>query len=152
MAVAEASFKISMDSISLGLILLKGLLLPAVHWLPLPGLTPAFTMGKPSTTYSGSFPAPVEAAPRIRTSIPPPGCALPCFTVSPAARPINISEKFGEAALLSFSDFTETIEAFKSLFFIVPYPTTTTSSSNSCFSYKTMDKSVWFPTFTSRGW
>ena len=72
MAVAEASFKISIDSTSFGFI---------------SAIEPA-TIGIPSITYNGSLSAVIERLPRIRTSPNSPGRlfvvistpgALPCI-------------------------------------------------------------------------
>ena len=64
MAVAEASFKISIDTILLGSNVARGL----VELLPISVdvLTPPPVNGKPSTTYSGSLLALIEVPPRIR--------------------------------------------------------------------------------------
>ena len=69
MAVAEASFNTSMDTMSEGLIEDSALVLPA----------DCPDNGTPSTTYSGSLPL-SEFVPRILTEIPPPGAPEFCVT------------------------------------------------------------------------
>ena len=71
MAVAEASFKTSMERMSCGLMVLKGLLLcfmPKSVERPSP-----MEYGMPSTTYKGSVLVVNEFAPRIWILIPAPG-------------------------------------------------------------------------------
>src|SRR5690606_15038836 len=71
MAVAEASFKTSILSMSV--------LLSIVGLLP--------KMGKPSTTYNGSLLPWIELVPLIRTLRPAPGAPVVGLTCTPAARP-----------------------------------------------------------------
>ncbi len=83
MAVADASFKISIDSMSFG------------FRSPMP---PA--MGIPSSTYSGSLDAVSDRVPRTRMLMPSPGL-LPLVTIStPGTRPLmaSIAFVFGTAA------------------------------------------------------
>src|SRR5690606_17738160 len=107
-AVAEASFRISIDSTSSG----AGGVLP----------------GKPSTTYRGSELALMEVPPRTRTRGARPGSPLILDTDTPGARPCNACAVPANGKALIFSDPTEETEPVKSLFFWVPYPITTTCS------------------------
>ena len=61
---------------------------PALYLFPDPNELPEDT-GIPSMIINGSFPAPVEAAPRMRKVDPPPTCALLCVTCRPAAFPAS---------------------------------------------------------------
>ncbi len=63
--VAAASFKISTDSMSLGLMAASGLLFSAPE---LPRRKYSWVMGIPSITYSGSPAADTDATPRTRIS------------------------------------------------------------------------------------
>src|SRR5690625_2231273 len=67
MAAAEASFKIVMFSISFGLMVLSGFLIPSI---------PSSSSGRPSTTNKGSLLADSEEPPRIRMVAPAPGAPL----------------------------------------------------------------------------
>ena len=100
MAVEEASFKISMEAISAGLISFK---------LP-------FISGNPSTTYNGSFPDCMEPAPRIRNMGDSPG-ALLVNTATPGARPCNDSSGLFEVTAVISAALTEVTEPVRSLFF-----------------------------------
>lgn len=68
MAVAEASFSTSIDSISFVLRLESGLMTR-----PWPSVTDSLIRGTPSMTYSGSFVPLIELVPRMRIEAPPPG-------------------------------------------------------------------------------
>ena len=62
---------------SLGLIEFRGLRDPkSLYLLSAAGSTWDPPTGNPSMMYKGSFPAPVDASPRIRRVTPPPGCVL----------------------------------------------------------------------------
>ena len=73
MAVAEASFKISMDSISFGLISFN--------------VPPDLLIGTPSTTIYGPELALMEFWPRTKASGASPGMEDVCVIVTPAAAP-----------------------------------------------------------------
>ena len=79
-AVAEASFKTLIDSISLGLMVFKRLAEPAM---------PLLSTGTPSITIKGSLPALNEEPPRIRILLPPPAYPPPEVICSPATLPCN---------------------------------------------------------------
>ena len=120
MAVAEASFKISIEAISSGEISFR------------------LSKGKPSTIIKGLFPPATETLPRITILEFPPGRASPRFTCTPAARPLNNSETFVVGSLLASSTSTLTTDPITLLFFWLPYPTMITSSKDSASSTKTM--------------
>src|SRR6185437_6023297 len=88
MAVAEASFKTSMLSISLGLIVASAL-------TPAPVVAPEFTSVlllytiKPSITYSGSLLKEIELPPRMRIPAVLPGWLLLCVTDTPDTAPCS---------------------------------------------------------------
>jgi hypothetical protein len=76
--VAEASFNISIEAMSFGLMEfngLRGVRIP-VKLAPEPLTALELSSGKPSTTYSGLLPALIEPTPRILTEMPPPGSPL----------------------------------------------------------------------------
>ena len=72
MEVAEASFKISIDSISLGLILVKGLR-AGFFKVPVLNVFASLITGTPSITYKGSLFPLIELVPLIRIEVPAPG-------------------------------------------------------------------------------
>src|SRR5690606_8079310 len=88
-------------------------------------------MGTPSTTYKGSFPAESDLRPRISILELPPGAALPIVTCTPGAAPRNISLILVVGILLICSVVTDDMAPVISLRFCTPYPTTTTSFSDS---------------------
>jgi hypothetical protein len=93
MAVAEASLRIVIDSISDGLRRLSGLrcndgLNPPTS----PPMIPRDSVGElligtPSITYSGSLLALIDVPPRMRTCAPAPGSPLFGVIITPATRP-----------------------------------------------------------------
>src|SRR5690349_18208973 len=83
-AVADASFSTSTDSISDGFMAASGLV-PA----PIEEAPPIIT---PSITYKGP-PDPKEDTPLICTETPPPGCPDICCTTIPATFPCNAWSK-----------------------------------------------------------
>ena len=105
MAEEEASFRISIDSMSEGLICDR---------------LPASPMGNPSTTISGVFEPLSELLPRIRTTAPAPGSCEVFMICNPAARPCNSPSIDGAEMSLMASIFTETTDPVRSLFFMLP--------------------------------
>ena len=69
-------------------------------------MSPA-TIGTPSTTYSGSLLAEIDAMPRTRTLMPLPG--LPAFwiTFTPGALPCSAPSMLAIGWLAIWSEFTE---------------------------------------------
>src|SRR2546421_8054389 len=95
MAVADASFRMSIDWISLGSSDISGLFLGSVSFDPC-------SAGKPSITYSGSVLAVIEPVPRTRTWMPAP--RMPEFevTCTPPTLPCRpAGSGAGGAALVS---------------------------------------------------
>src|SRR3989337_623185 len=154
MAAALASFRTSMDSISEGLIVLKGSLSTPPEYPRSLSLMPGsgallLKRGTPSITYKGVPP------PRIFIESPPPGWALFWLKFKPAALPCN---KLLIEALATWGRFlveTETTEPVTSRRLWAPYPTTTTSSKSDVetasemlrlFSEPTDTSLVWYPT------
>ena len=109
MAVAEASFRISIETMSDGLMDDSALVLLSA--LP--------EMGTPSMTYNGSLPF-SELIPRMLTEIPPPGAPEFCVTCTPAARPCKAWSSDVMTDCLISSSPTDTTEPVRSLRFIVP--------------------------------
>ena len=103
MAVEEASFNISMDSISLGF---KSLILPSIK-------------GKPSTTYRGSLLAVIEPLPRTRIEGEAPGL-LSLNTATPAALPCSDSNAFPTTDEVKASGLICAVAPVKSDFLAVP--------------------------------
>jgi hypothetical protein len=89
MAVADASLRILIDSMSLGLIVTSGLGGVVRVRPPLPAAAPSmsFSIGKPSITYSGSELPVIDAVPRIRIDTAPPGSADAVVTWTPGDVP-----------------------------------------------------------------
>ena len=77
-AVADASFKMVIDSISLGLMVFNRFAEPE---------TPFPSTGTPSITINGSLLALSEAPPRIRMRLPPPAAPPPVVIERPATLP-----------------------------------------------------------------
>ena len=84
--------------------------------------------GTPSTITIGLLPPLMELLPRMSILEELPGPASEVVMNTPAACPFNISPISVEGTLFIVSDFTEVTELIISLFFCVPYPTTTISS------------------------
>ena len=103
MAVAEASFNTSIDSISDGLI------------SPMPPVT-----GTPSITYNGSLLAVIERLPRIITLGVEPGDQLELETTTPGMRPCNASDAVVAGTAVIFAALTEATAPVRSLFLTVP--------------------------------
>ena len=124
----------SIDSMSDGASVESGLVVVIVVKLgsdpPMVNLsTPAAPTGTPSITYSGWLSPLVEVAPRICTEIPPPGAASPCVTVAPGTLPWSACCRLTTAVFWIWSGGTETTAPVRSARRCVPYPTTTTSDS-----------------------
>src|SRR5256886_5611368 len=124
----------SIDSISDGASVESGLVVVIVVKLgsvpPRVNLsTPAVPTGTPSITYNGWLSPLVEVAPRICTEIPPPGAASPCVTVAPGTLPWSACCRLTTAVFWIWSGGTETTAPVRSARRCVPYPTTTTSDS-----------------------
>ena len=105
MAAEEASLRISIDSMSDGLICDR---------------LPASPTGNPSTTISGVFEPLSELLPRMRTTAPAPGSCDVFMICNPAARPCRRPSTDGAEMSLMASIFTETTDPVRSLFFIEP--------------------------------
>ena len=115
--------------------------------LPLLPLIPPASKGTPSSTISGSLLALKEAPPRIRIVLPALGEPLFDITCTPADFPlISCSGEPTSPALKSLL-FTVLTEPVKSFFVILPYPTTTSSSST--FPPSVKKTSSTFPTAVS---
>src|SRR6478736_662415 len=128
MAVAEASFKMFIDSMSFGLIRLNGSGEPAIDGLPSMFLFGA--NGTPSTTINGSLLALSEAPPRIRIVLPEPGAPPLDVIWTPATFPeISCSGVVMAPLLKSFAVIAVTAPV-RSFFLLVPYPITTISLSD----------------------
>ncbi len=79
-AVADASFKTLIDSMSLGLIVFRKFAEPDI---------PLLSTGTPSITINGSLLAFKEAPPRMRILLPPPADPPLVVTCKPATLPCN---------------------------------------------------------------
>ena len=154
MAVADASLRISMLTISAGLMVARG---EIVETLPLPRpprpksaaeFPPPWTM-TPSMTYRGSALALTVAWPRTRMDEDEPGAPEVWTAVTPAARHCRDWSRFVMMEPFRSSSFIETEAPERSLLFIVPYPTTTTSSRNWVSSPRTTLMTDWLPTAIS---
>ena len=131
---AEASFKTVTDSISCGFNvarILDELLLSSANLL----YFVLAEIGTPSTTYNGSFEAFNEPEPRIRNDEVEPGCPEADITCNPATCPCNdlSNEALG---LCSLVWSTLAAEPVNTDLLLVPYATTTTSSSDFVSSRK----------------
>src|SRR6478735_6233676 len=115
MAAAEASFNISTDSISFGLMSAKGLVGSLVG-----SDTLVLVTGNPSTTYKGWLLADMDEVPRILTLIPWPTLPLPDSTTTPAALPCMADSKLGAGKLRISFEFTLAIEPVISFFIAWP--------------------------------
>ena len=73
--------------------------------------------------------AEIERVPRIWIDGTDPGRPEALVTVTPAARPRSISAADEAGKIFMSFVLTEVIEVARSLFFMVPYPTTTSWSS-----------------------
>ena len=121
MAVAEASFKTLILSISAGFKKFNGFLtaLPPCPVSP-PGAVFSPDNGTPSTTNKGLLLARTELEPLMFTEIPAPGSPLVCCMLTPAVFPcINCSGEAITPPLKSFA-LTEVTEPVASLIVVVP--------------------------------
>src|ERR1051325_4386062 len=110
-AVDDASFRTSIDSMSPGLISFRS--------APM----------TPSTTTNGSLSPCKELPPRTRSRSSAPGCAFVVCTCNPGASPaIAWSARASGLVSMSWLD-TEPTEPVRSFLSWVPYPTATTASS-----------------------
>src|SRR5690606_35664725 len=110
-AVDEASFKTSIDSISVTAI---SLILSTI---------------KPSTIYNGELSWVIEPPPRTRTTISAPGAPSTVVTWTPGNRPVKASATLITGAFSRSRPFTELTAPAKSLRDTGPDPMTTASSS-----------------------
>ena len=121
MAVEEASLRIVMLSMSLGLMRLRK--------FPSLPLIPPCSKGTPSSTIRGSLLALSEAPPRTRIVLPAVGEPLFDIICTPEIFPlISCSGELTRPVLKSSLE-TLVTEPVRSLFLCVPYPITTTSLS-----------------------
>ena len=128
MAAAEASFRISIDAMSFGLMKLRGLP-PGIppRAFPRPGRALPPSRGTPSTTKSGWLLERIDALPRTLTVVAPPGAPELLTTWTPATLPwINWSAPVSTPLLKSLA-FTCATAPVRSFLRAEPYPTTTTS-------------------------
>src|SRR5690606_30321937 len=118
MAVDAASFKISIDLISPGLISAKGL--RPKFSLPFREDKEDDSIGTPSITYRGVFPELSDELPLTLILIPPPGAPELEVTCTPAARPCKT--EIGSCKLdFSISSLPkETMAPVTLRFFFVP--------------------------------
>lgn len=119
-AVADASLRTSMFSMSLGLIIDNGLstvLLP--EFASLFGV-PLASNGMPSITYSGCVLVLVEFAPRIVILIPAPGAPSLRLTCTPAILPCSPLPKSVGVPRISSSELMEAMAPVRSLLRIFP--------------------------------
>ena len=127
MAVAEASFKMSIEAILLGSNVASGLV--ALLPISVDVLTPPPVNGKPSTTYNGSLLALIEVPPLIRILKAASGPPSERTTCTPAALAAMAPSKEAVLIFSISSDLIVDTAPVKSLRLTEPYPTTTTSSS-----------------------
>src|ERR1044072_2779320 len=125
MAVAEASFSTSTDSMADGLMVAN----------PCAPRTSSLNCGNPSITYNGSLPPAIDETLRTRTLMPAPGCPDVCCTCTPASRPDTACSTLTTGISRSFSLRIEDTAPVSSVFRWVPYPTTTTSESPRASSF-----------------
>ena len=111
MAVAEASFSTTKDSMSLGFIKFRGLAAPA---------TPPLSKGTPSITIKGSLLAFIDVPPLILIVLPEPGAPLLEFILTPGILPMTSCSGVVTDPLLKSSLFTITAEPVRSLVLAVP--------------------------------
>ena len=119
MAVAEASFKTVNVSISPGLMVFSGFLIPEISSL---------SIGTPSITKSGSLLAESDEPPRMRMVEPEPGAPPPEVIWTPGILPITSCSGEVMEPLLKSSALTAVTDPVASSFLTCPYPITTTSS------------------------
>src|SRR5690606_3894109 len=83
--------------------------------------------GIPSRIINGELDADIEFSPRILIEAVSPGLAEPELIARPETFPCSLSTMLGE--LMRSRDFASTVATLpvRSLFFCLPYPTTTTS-------------------------
>src|SRR5215204_5443015 len=141
MAVAEASFNTSIDSISCGLIKFKGSPPPVLE----------LSKGNPSTTKRGVLPVLTPPGPLTVIPVTAPGSPLLEVTFTPATFPCNNCCGEVMMPLLKDSAFNDFTEPVTSLLFCVPYPTTTTCANSEELGCKDTSMLVFVPTATSCG-
>ena len=151
MAVADASFNTSIDSISLGF---KNARAFSVCFSSPPkdsGVVPLLLLlnGTPSITYKGSVPPKNELEPRILILRPAPGAPSFCVTFTPASLPCMACKILPGLSRIMSSLFSLCAEPVKSDFFTVPYPITTTSASAEAVDFNETVTVVLLATFTS---
>jgi len=122
MAADEASFKIWMDSISLGFNEIKGLIGASET------LSSSLIKGIPSITYKGSWEEEILDTPLILILTPP--STLPFIWViwTPAAFPVSAPCMLAIGILLMSLEETDAMLSVTFLLDCLPNPTTTTSS------------------------
>src|SRR5688572_13783961 len=84
-------------------------------------------MGTPSTTHSGAVDAVIELTPRIRIAWLDPGCPDEAVDCTPATCPCNALSMEVKGLFSISAAFTVATEPVRSVRFLVPYATTTTS-------------------------
>src|SRR5690606_31416585 len=84
-------------------------------------------IGTPSITYKDSTSPLTEDVPLILIETLAPGCPDICVAVIPATLPISAWSTPEDTVRVKVSPSTEATAPVRSLLFIVPYPTTTTS-------------------------
>ena len=118
-AVADASFKTVILSISAGLIEFKAFLEPP---------TPPSFNGTPSTTINGEFVKDKDPKPRILMAWPSPGAPLPEVTETPASFPDISCSGDKTGPVLKSSDVIRSAAPVRSSLVTEPYPINRTSS------------------------
>ena len=111
MAVEEASFSTSTDTMSLGLMKSMALL----NWSPVD-----WGSSTPSTTYSGLLDELMELNPRILTVVRPPGRPELLLTCTPGILPAIIWLSEGAGRSISSASFTPDTDPVKSDLRTVP--------------------------------
>src|SRR5690606_6923383 len=119
MAVADASFKTSIDSISEGLIVDSAFKFGPSATVP-PKLSLLLSTGNPSMTYNGSLPALMELLPLVLTDVAAPGCPEVCVNNNPDTRPCTNSSGVVTFVASNSFDFIDEIEPVKSFFLVLP--------------------------------
>src|SRR5690606_36147442 len=122
MEAEAASFKTSMEAMSLGLMEAKA------FWEPCPD-RPTEATCTPSTIYKGSVPAFMEPTPLICTLSLPPGCPELEVTCTPATLPCMARSKDWMGRSSNISPFTEAMAPVTSLRVWSPYAVITYSVS-----------------------
>ena len=105
----------------------------------------------PSTTISGSLPAVMERAPRIRMDVPSVGSPETLMMSAPATLPWRAWSTERVAVFSTSCIFTVATLPVRSCFFCSPKPITTSSSRNWVSSSRVTSKRRSFPTIIFRG-